>query len=64
MLDSPRPELGGRTPRAASADPALRPALIELVKDRLYATEAHNRRTGSRLSLDRLLDELGLTELK
>jgi hypothetical protein len=56
--------LNNRTPREAASDPTLRPALVELVKDQLHFTDHRSRREGVPLNADRLLDELGLNELK
>lgn len=64
MLERPHPALEGKTPRAAAVDPALRPRLIELMKDNLLHLDRHRLQTGIELPLDWLLDELGLSELK
>ncbi len=64
FLEETLPELDGKTPRAASADPALRPRLAELLKTHVHNLERHNRRGGTALSLDSVLDELGFPELK
>jgi hypothetical protein len=64
LLDQPQADLDGATPRAAAADPALRPRLIEFVKVRMYALETHRLRTGTPFDFGWVLDELGLTELK
>ncbi len=64
FLDSPVPALRGMTPRAASLDPASRPLLIDLMKGHVRNLEAQNKERGLKLSLDSVLDELGLPELK
>lgn len=64
MLDLAMPELGGLTPRQAAADPAWRPAVVSLFKTHLHNLERRNRREPVPLSLDWVLDELGLAELK
>ena len=64
LLDLALPELGGLTPRQAVADPAWRPAVVSLFKTHLHNLERRNRREPVPLSLDWVLDELGLAELK
>lgn len=64
FLDDAIPSLDGQTPRAAAKDAALRPRLVDLMKDHINSLEYNNRRDGTRLSLDEVLDELGLPELK
>jgi hypothetical protein len=64
LLDLALPELGGLTPRQAVADPARRPAVVSLFKTHLHNLERRNRREPVPLSLDWVLDELGLAELK
>ena len=41
FLDTPSAGLGGRTPRQAAADPALRPALTVLLKNVIQIGRAH-----------------------
>lgn len=62
--DEPVPMLGNGTPREASRRTALRPRLIELLKVHIHGLDEINQKHGTRLSLDRLLDELGIPELK
>jgi hypothetical protein len=64
LLDLALPELGGLTSRQAVADPAWRPAVVSLFKTHLHNLELRNRREPVPLSLDWVLDELGLAELK
>ncbi len=64
MLDLAMPELGGLTPRQAVADPARRPAVVALFKTHLHNLERRNRREPVPLSLDWVIEELGLAELK
>lgn len=64
LLDRALPELDGLTPRQAAADPAHRARVVELFKAHLHNLERRNRREPVPLSLDWVLDELGLSELK
>ncbi len=64
LLDDPVPALGDQTPRAAAKNPDLRPRLIRLLKDHIHQIEVNNQRDGTQLSLDWVLDELGVPELK
>lgn len=64
FLDEPVPTLDGQTPRAAAADPALRGQLLELMKVHLNELDRRNRENRTTVSLDWLLEELGLPELK
>ena len=63
FLDESVFALGGLTPRAAAADPEKRPQLIELMKQHISGLEQRNRDQGLNLSLDWVLEELGLREL-
>ncbi len=62
-LDHLVPALNGQTPRAAAADPALRPILIRLMKSRVRACDEHNLRTGENEEVNWMLEELGLHEI-
>ena len=62
--DEPVPMLGNATPREASRRKALRPRLIELMKVHIHGIEETNHRKGTSISLDWLLDELGIPELR
>lgn len=64
LLEQPLDELEGLTPRQAAADPARRPRVVELFKVHLHNLEQRNRREATPLSIDWVLDELGLAELK
>lgn len=64
FLDAPVPELDGRTPRQAATEPDLRPRLVTIMKAHVCNLERRNRREGLNLSLDPVLDMLGLPELK
>jgi hypothetical protein len=62
--DEAVPMLENATPRAASRQKALRPRLIELLKIHIHGIDQVNRKEGLQLSLDWLLDELGVEELR
>lgn len=62
-LDDAVPGLGGLTPRQAARDPAQRPALLEMVKDRIRSTDARQRSEGGEQDPIWLAHELGLAEL-
>jgi hypothetical protein len=64
FLDEPLPALDGLSPRVAAAKPELRPRLVELMKGYLQKVARQNLDEGMSLSLDPVLDELGLSELK
>jgi hypothetical protein len=64
FLDASVPELDGRSPRQAAVDPALRPRLVTIMKSHINGLEIRNRREPVPLSLDWVLDELGLGELR
>ncbi len=61
--DEPFPWLEDRTPRAAAADPALRPKLVALMKTHIRGCDARRRKEGLDLDLNPLLADLGLHEL-
>lgn len=52
------------TPREAARHSALRPRLIELMKIHIHGLDDINRKEGLQLSLDWLLEELGIDELR
>jgi len=54
----------GMTPKQAAADPEMRPMLIELMKDHLNELEKMRKDRDITISIDWVLDELGLEELK
>jgi hypothetical protein len=63
FLDDHIPALDNRTPREAARDPALRPKLIHLMKQRVRSHDEHNLKTGRTDDINWLLCELGLTEI-
>jgi hypothetical protein len=63
FLDEPIPALDNRTPREAARDPALRPNLIHILKERVRSHDAENLRTGRTDDINWLLRELGLDEI-
>jgi hypothetical protein len=63
FLDEEIPALGGMTPREASARPEARPMLIELMKEHIHGIDRMNREESTDISLNSLLEELGLDEL-
>ena len=63
FADEPMPWLDGRTPRAAAADPALRPRLVSLMKTHIRGADKHRREEALDLDLNPLLADLGLHEL-
>lgn len=64
FLTNPLAALDGKSPREAAADVALRPKVVEMMKNHVHLLERNNRNDGTDLSLDWVLDELGLSELK
>jgi hypothetical protein len=62
-LDLPVPGLDDKTPREAAADPAIRPRLLQMLKDRVRQQDEENLRTGSTGDLNWMLRELGADEL-
>ena len=64
FLDDKIPALDEMTPRAAAADPQMRPKLIELMKQHLKGIEQQNKDRGLDLNIDWVLNELALPELK
>ena len=63
FLDDQIPVLDHMTPRQAAADPAMRPRLIELMKQHVYGAETRRREQNLDYRLDGVLRELGLEEL-
>ena len=63
FLDNPVPALDGRTPREAVRDPALRPRVIRLLKERVCAGDERNLETGGSQDSNWLLKELGAHEI-
>jgi hypothetical protein len=64
FLDDKIPALDEMTPRAAAANPQMRPRLVELMKQHLKGIEKENKDRGLDLNIDWVLDELALPELK
>lgn len=64
FLDDSVPALHGMSPREAAKDPAMRPLLLELMKAHICSIEAQNKNRGLQISIDWVLEELGLLELK
>lgn len=61
--DESVPQLGGRTPRAAAADPEWRSRVIEMVKEQVLAVDEANLRSGRSDDANALVRELGLHEI-
>ncbi len=57
-------ELDGKTPCEASSEPAMRPKLLELIKLHINSVDRMRAREGLDVSIDWIVDELGLDELK
>ena len=63
FLDDSIPALDNRTPREATRDPALRPRLIRLLKQRVNMHDRRNLKTGGTADINWLLRELGADEI-
>jgi hypothetical protein len=63
FLDDDIPALDNKTPREAARDPALRPRLIRLLKQRVRAHDERNLQTGRTDDINWLLRELGANEI-
>jgi hypothetical protein len=63
FLDDPIPALDNQTPREAARNPALRPRLIRLLKQRVQAHDERNRQTGRTDDINWMLRELGADEI-
>ncbi len=63
FLDDNIPALDNQTPREAARNPALRPRLIRLLKQRVQAQDERNRQTGRTDDINWLLRELGADEI-
>ncbi len=63
FLDDAIPALNNRTPREAARDPALRPRLIRLLKERVRSHDERNLRAGRTDDINWLLRELGADEI-
>jgi hypothetical protein len=64
FLVDPVPALDGASPVEAARDPQLRPRLVELMKGHIHGVETNARRDGLDLSIDWVVDRLGLHELQ
>lgn len=62
-LNESIPALGGKTPREAAVDPALRPMLVHLVKDQVRSFDEANLRAGTTGDMNWALRDLSLDEL-
>jgi hypothetical protein len=62
-LDDSIPTLGGKTPREAVRDPALRPRLIRMMKSRIRGCDERNLKQGTNYDVNWLVRELGLDEI-
>jgi len=62
--DEPVPMLGNLTPREAAGRTQCRRLLLELMKMHIHDIEQTNRKEGTEIDLDWLLQELGLPELR
>ena len=63
FLDERIPALDDLTPRQAAADPALRPRLIHLIKQRVRLHDERNLRSGRADDINWMLQELDLQEI-
>jgi hypothetical protein len=63
FLDDHVPALDGQTPREAASNPALRPKLIRLLKQRVRGQDEQNLRTGRTDDINWLLRELDVKEI-
>ncbi|MEI8012145.1 MAG: hypothetical protein WCI27_06660 [Candidatus Omnitrophota bacterium] len=64
FLNDPIPALDGMTPRKAAKSAKMRARLIELMKGHIHGIDGINKDRGFSVSLDWVLDELGLKELQ
>jgi hypothetical protein len=63
FLDDEIPALDGLTPREAARDFHKRPRLLDLMKDHVHSISSLNRENEFEVSIDWVLEELGLNEL-
>jgi hypothetical protein len=63
FIDSPLPALDGKTPRQASADKSLRPALLRLMKKHVHSNDKSDMEQGVQTDINSLLKELKLDEI-
>jgi hypothetical protein len=64
FLDDSVPALDGMTPRTAAKSAQMRPRLVELMKDHVHNIDTMRKNSGFPISIDWVLDELDLSELK
>lgn len=64
FIDEQIPALNNMTPRQAAKDPAMRPKLVDLMKQHLKGIEKQNKDKKLDFNIDWILDELKLVELK
>lgn len=65
FIDEQVPKLNGMSPRQASRKPEMRSVLLDLMKEHIHMNEINAKDQGiSPISIDWLLDELDLGELK
>lgn len=63
FLDDKVPALNHRTPREAARDAALRPKLVQLMKQRVRSRDEENLKSGRNDDINWMLKELDLNEL-
>lgn len=63
FLDAPIPALKNKTPREAATLPALRPVLIQLMKQHVCCRDEHNLQNGTRIDINKTIRKLGLDEI-
>ena len=64
FLDDSIPALDGMTPRKSAKLAKMRPRLLELMKGHVHNIDTMRKNSGFPISIDWVLDELGLSELK
>ena len=63
FLDAPIPALKNKTPRKAATLPALRPVLIQLMKQHVRNRDEQNLQNGTQIDINKTIRELGLDEI-
>jgi len=63
FLDASIPALKNKTPREAATLPALRPTLIQLMKQHVHGRDQQNLQNGTRIDINKTILELGLDEI-
>jgi len=63
FLDASIPALKNKTPREAATLPALRPALIQLMKQHVHTRDKQNLQNGTQIDINKTIRELGLDEI-